>query len=74
MDMIYNVEKVFELNDDHIKKIEKWMKKQIKKDPLQPTLGERWEYRFTPTGFGTLIRLKDNVTKDILLVEGTENW
>lgn len=72
--MTYNVKKVFELDSDHIKKIEKWMKKQIKKDLHQPTLGERWEYRFTPTGLGTLIEVKDNATGDILLVEGTENW
>jgi len=72
--MIYDVQRKFELDDDHVKKIKKWMKKQIKKDPLQPTLGERWEYRFIPTGLGTLISLKDGATGDILSVEGTENW
>ena len=72
--MIYNVRRKFELNDDHVKKIEKWMEKQIEKDDTLYTLGERWEYSFLPTGLGTLITLKDGATGDILEVEGTENW
>jgi len=72
--MIYDVPKKFELNDDHVKKIQKWMKIQIEKDTSQPTLGERWEYTFLPTGLGTLISLKDFATGEVLEVEGTENW
>jgi len=72
--MIYNVKRKFELDDDHVKKIEDWMEKQIEKDDTLYTLGERWEYRFLPTGLGTLITLKDGVTGDVLEVEGTENW
>ena len=72
--MIYNVPRYFELDDTHVKKIEKWMESQIEKDNTLPTLGERWEYSFLPTGLGTLITLKDGMTGDILEVEGTENW
>lgn len=72
--MIYKVPNKFELDDVHVKKIEKWMKKQIKKDPTQYTTGERWEYRFLPTGLGTLIWVIDGATGDKLEVEGTENW
>ena len=72
--MTYKVPNKFELDGVHIKKIEKWMKKQIKKDPTQYTIGERWEYRFLPTGLGTLISVVDGATGDKLEVEGTENW
>lgn len=72
--MIYNVQRKFKLNEDHVKKIETWMEEQIKKDDTQYTAGERWEYRFLPTGLGTFIYVKDGVTGDILEVEGTENW
>jgi len=72
--MIYNVQRKFELDDTHVKKIKMWMLEQIEKDDKIPTLGERWEYRFLPTGLGTLITLKDCMTGEILEVEGTENW
>ena len=72
--MIYNVPRHFVLDNFHIEKIEKWMAEQIEKDDTQPTIGERWQYMFIPTGLGTLIELKDLITGDILEVEGTEYW
>ena len=64
----------FEIDKKEEKLIKKWMKKQLKKDPTQFTLGERWEYRFIPTGLGTLVSVRDGCTNDVLEVRGTENW
>jgi len=56
----------FELDDDQLKKFEKWKKKMIKKDPFMPTAGERWTFCFTPSGLGTMVRAYDESTKEYL--------
>ena len=64
----------FETNAEEDQLIENWQKQQMIKDPTQFTAGERWEYRFIPTGLGTLISVRDGCTDDMLKVRGTENW
>ena len=54
----------FELDEDQIKKFEKWKKKQKKKDPSMPTAGERWTFCFTPTGLGMICGVTDEATND----------
>ena len=66
--------KRFEIEDEEWDKIDKWCEEQMIKDPTQFTAGERWEYRFIPTGLGTLISVRDGCTDDLLKVRGTENW
>jgi hypothetical protein len=62
----------FKIDDAEEKAIEQWQKKQMKKDPIRFTLGERWEYRFLPTGLGIIVSILDGATGDILEVRGTE--
>ena len=64
----------FETDAEEDQLIENWQKQQMIKDPTQFTAGERWEYRFIPTGLGTLISVRDGCTDDLLKVRGTENW
>jgi len=64
----------FETDAEEDQLIENWQKQQMIKDPTQFTAGERWEYRFIPTGLGTLISVRDGCTDDMLKVRGTENW
>lgn len=64
----------FKIDDEEWQLIENWQTKQKIKDPTQFTAGERWEFRFIPTGLGTLISVRDGCTDDILEVRGTENW
>ena len=64
----------FETDEEEDQLIEDWQTIQYKKDSTQFVTGERWEYRFIPTGLGTLISVRDGCTEDILKVRGTENW
>jgi len=64
----------FETDDEEDQLIENWQSKQYEKDPTQFVTGERWEYRFVPTGLGTLISVRDGCTDDMLLVRGTKDW
>lgn len=64
----------FEITDEEEKLIESWKKLQRKKDDTQYTLGERWGYKFIPTGLGTLVYLIDGVTGEEYCVRGTESW
>ena len=64
----------FDLNDAQAKKLEKWKKKQLKKDPSMPAAGERWTFMFTPTGIGTVVKVKDECTGEVLDLTDWENW
>lgn len=64
----------FELDEEEIKKFESWKKKQKEKNPSMPTAGERWTFMFTPTGLGTVVKVKDEETDDIIDLTDWENW
>lgn len=64
----------FEIEADEMIKIDEWKEKQLKKDSTQYALGERWGYKFIPTGLGTLIYVIDGATDEEFCVRGTENW
>jgi len=65
---------IFEIDPNEWEKIEEWQEEQKLIDPTQFTAGERYEYRFIPTGLGTLISVYDGCTENVLNVRGTENW
>ena len=64
----------FVLEEWQAKSFEKWKKKQMKKDPSMPAAGERWTFMFTPTGIGTVIKVKDECTGEELDLTDWENW
>ena len=64
----------FEIEPDEVKKIKEWKTQQKLKDSTQFTLGERWGYKFIPTGLGLLIYVIDGATNEEFCVRGTENW
>ena len=64
----------FELNDDQLKKFEKWKKKMMKKDSSMPTAGERWTFCFTPTGLGTIVKVIDEATNETLDLTDWDNF
>jgi hypothetical protein len=64
----------FEIGPVETRKLEKWKKKQMKKDPFMPTAGERWTFMITPTGIGTVVKVKDETTGDIIDLTDWDNW
>jgi hypothetical protein len=64
----------FELTPEEEKQVDKWKKKQQKKNSDTFTLGERWTYSFTPTGLGTLKSVHDNLLDEEFTISGTEDW
>lgn len=64
----------FELDEDMVKKFESWKKKQKKKDPTFPTAGERWTFMFTPTGLGTIVKVKDGLLGDEIDLTDWDNF
>jgi len=64
----------FELDEIQIKKFDKWKTKQRKKDPSTFTAGERWTFKFTPTGLGLVTQVKDNITGDELDLTDWDNF
>ena len=65
---------IFKTTKEEDKKIKEWKDQQLLKDPIKYALGERWGYKFIPTGLGMLIDVMDGATGDKLEVRGTENW
>lgn len=49
-------------------------KKQKKKDPTFPTAGERWTFMFTPTGLGTIVKVKDELLGDEIDLTDWDNF
>lgn len=45
----------FELDISQALLFETWKEDQMKKDPTLPLAGERFSFRFTPTGLGTVV-------------------
>jgi hypothetical protein len=64
----------FELDETQIKEFEKWKKKQKKKDPSTFTAGERWTFKFTPTGLGLMVHVKDNITEEEIDLTDWDNF
>ena len=56
----------FELTPEEEKQVDKWKKKQQKKNSDTFTLGERWTYSFTPTGMGVITKINDNLLDEEL--------
>ena len=54
----------FILEGKELKAAKKFIKKQKKKDGRIATAGERWTYSFTPTGLGTVVKIKDELLGD----------
>ena len=52
--------RIFELSEEEERQINDWIRKQKEKDSSTFTIGERWTYCFTPTGLGTIVKVKDN--------------
>lgn len=66
--------KQFELDDAQEAQFEAWRKIQKEKDPRIATAGERWTFMFTPTGLGTVVKVKDELLKEELDLTDWENW
>ena len=53
--------KTFTINNDQIKKAEKWQKihkRKCRYKDFEATTGERWAYEFIPTGLGSIEIIK----------------
>lgn len=66
---------VFKLEGLELEKANDWIKSQLKKTNNRVgTAGDRFEYRFSPTGLGTIVSIYDNLTKENKDVTNFENW
>lgn len=65
---------IFELLGKELQRAEKFVKKQMKKDNTLPTAGERFTYMFTPTGIGTVIKIKDEMLGKIKDITDWDLW
>ncbi len=58
-----NNQLVFTISGEEFEKAQKWIKKQKKKyGDNCGTIGERFSYKFVPTGLGCIKTIKDNLT------------
>jgi len=64
----------FELDKTEIEKFQSWKKKQKEIDPHIATAGERWTFMFTPTGLGTIIKVKDELLGDEIDLTDWDNF
>ena len=59
----------FELDDDQMKRFNKWAKEQIKKTGRSSdSFGFRFEFLFGPTGMGNNVKVIDAFTKDEIIL------
>ncbi len=66
--------KNFELSGKEEKAAEDFIKVQMKKDNTMPTAGERWSYIVTPTGIGTVWKIKDELLNEIKDITDWDCW
>ena len=65
----------FTVDADELKKAEEWMKKQKEKHGSEiGTIGDRFSYKFTPTGLGVIISVVDALTKKSKVITNFDNW
>jgi len=58
-------------------KLNTWQDEQKRKMPENPNIGAiggLYTYSFTPTSIGTVIKIKNNLTQDILDLSDYEDW
>lgn len=62
---------MFELSEYYWEKINTW---KATLPEGTDAIDSRFTYCFTPTGIGTFIKVVDNLTKEVLIVEDGENF
>jgi len=65
---------IFKIEGKELRAANEFIAKQMKIDSSLPTAGERWTYIFTPTGIGTVIKIKDENLKCIEDITDWEMW
>lgn len=65
----------FTVEADELKVAKKWIKEQMKKhgDSIG-TAGDRFSYKFTPTGLGDIVSIVDALTGESKLLTNFDNW
>lgn len=70
-----NIALTFTIDEEEYKIAKKWMKKQKKKHGSEiGTIGDRFSYKFTPTGLGVIISVVDALTKKSKVITNFNNW
>lgn len=63
----------FELDEDQLKLLKQWQKK-IEKHKDNSVSGGRYTYKFTPTGIGDIVVVKDHNTGKKIDLSMIEKW
>ena len=65
----------FTVEADELKVAKKWVKKQKEKHGSEiGTAGDRFSYKFTPTGLGVIVSIVDALTGESKLLTNFDNW
>lgn len=65
----------FNLEIEQEKKASEWIKNQLTSKPKNSgAIGGRFTFSFTPTSLGTIIKVEDNQTKEILDLTDYSSW
>ena len=65
----------FTVEADELKVAKKWIKKQKEKHGSEVgTVGDRFSYKFTPTGLGVIVSIVDALTGESKLLTNFDNW
>lgn len=65
----------FVVESDELKRAKKWMKEQKEKyGDKVGTVGDRFSYKFTPTGLGVIVSIMDSLTGESKLLTDFTHW
>lgn len=65
----------FAIDKKEYKIAKKWMKKQKEKlGPEVATIGDRFSYKFTPTGLGVIVSVIDSLANESKILTNFDNW
>ena len=72
---------MFKLSDADWAKVAEWkatlpFPKGVREDgfPVGGAIGGRWTYQFTPTSLGTVVKVIDGISKEVLDLSDYEDW
>lgn len=65
---------MFQLTEEQRKKLNEWLANRPQKKAYTGAIGGRYTYTFTPTGLGTVVKVKDAIVGDEIDLSDYEHW
>ena len=64
----------FALSQTELEKLNKWLEERPKKDAYTGAIGGRLTYMFTPNNLGMTVKVKDELTGDVVDLTDYSEW